>query len=137
MRKLLFLKIPFGFDLKFNNSDEYECNWGQNYENIIWELFSLLELLIFILQLTPNWLHQALTIRTWTFSDMSHSHTFLWVLGEGKSPRQIPTRYPCWRTFFQVWVLRRCPKSQEKIYFQKIYVIFVLGWLGLGNAHLT
>ena len=32
MRKLHFLKIPFGFDFKFNYSDKYECNGGQNYE---------------------------------------------------------------------------------------------------------
>ena len=43
MSKLHFLKIPFGFDFKFNYSDKYECNGGQNYENLIWELFSLLD----------------------------------------------------------------------------------------------
>ena len=43
MRKLHFLKIPFGFDFKFNYSDMYECNGGQNYENLIWELLSLLD----------------------------------------------------------------------------------------------
>ena len=43
MRKLHFLKIPFGFDFKFNFSDKYECNGGQNYENLIWELLSLLD----------------------------------------------------------------------------------------------
>ena len=41
--KLHFLKIPFGFDFKFNYSDMYECNGGQNYENLIWELLSLLD----------------------------------------------------------------------------------------------
>ena len=35
MRKLHFLKIPFGFDFKLNDSDKYECNGGQNYENLI------------------------------------------------------------------------------------------------------
>ena len=35
MRKLHFLKIPFGFDFKFNYSDKYDCNGGQNYENLI------------------------------------------------------------------------------------------------------
>ena len=43
MSKLHFLKIPFGFDFKFNYSDKYECNGGQNNENLIWELFSLLD----------------------------------------------------------------------------------------------
>ena len=41
--KLHFLKIPFGFDFKLNYSDMYECNGGQNYENLIWELLSLLD----------------------------------------------------------------------------------------------
>ena len=35
MRKLYFLKIPFGFDFKLNYSDMYEYNGGQNYENHI------------------------------------------------------------------------------------------------------
>ena len=35
MRKLHFPKIPFGFDFKFNYSDMYEYNGGQNYENLI------------------------------------------------------------------------------------------------------
>ena len=43
MRNLHFLKIPFGFDFKINYSDKYECNGGQNYENLIWELLSLLD----------------------------------------------------------------------------------------------
>ena len=43
MRNLHFLKIPFGFDFKFNYSDMYEYNGGQNYENHIWELLSLLD----------------------------------------------------------------------------------------------
>ena len=29
MRKMHFLKIPFGFDFKFNYSDMYEYNGGQ------------------------------------------------------------------------------------------------------------
>ena len=43
MRKMHFLKIPFGFDFKFNYSDMYEYNGGQNYKNLIWELLSLLD----------------------------------------------------------------------------------------------
>ena len=35
MRKFYFLKIPFCFDFKFNYFDKYECNGGQNYENLI------------------------------------------------------------------------------------------------------
>ena len=42
MRKLHFLQIPFGLDFKFNYSDIYKCNGGQTYENLIWELLSLL-----------------------------------------------------------------------------------------------
>ena len=35
MKTIHFLKIFFGFDFKFNYSDKYEYNGGQNYENLI------------------------------------------------------------------------------------------------------
>ena len=69
----IFSKFPFGFDFKFNYSDKYECNGGQNYENLIWEHFSLLDA---VLDRRVLWLN----LKQDYYHLLGYNHRFDWII---------------------------------------------------------